>query len=104
MSPSQPPFNIIIIGGGVAGLSTSIGLRRKGHHVTVLESTPTLQTLGGSLLIPPSTARILDHYGLWEGFKREENIPPGNTTFRYEDGKVLEEISYEGMRRRFGFP
>lgn len=100
----NPIFSIIIVGGGVAGLAASIGLRRKGHHVTVLESTPTLQTLGGSLLIPPSAARVLDSYGLWERFRKSEGIPPGNTTFRYQDGAVLEEVSYELMEGTFGYP
>ncbi len=100
----QNSFRIIIIGGGVAGLAASIGLRRKGHHVIVLERTSSLQTLGGSLLIPPSAARVLDSYGLWDTFKKSENIPPGNTTFRYEDGSVLEEVSYDAMERTFRYP
>lgn len=103
-NPEQTLFRIIIVGGGVAGLAASISLRRKGHHVIVLESAPFLQTLGGSLLIPPSAARVLDYYGLWERFKESENIPPGNTTFRYDDGSVLESISYEAMEGAFGYP
>lgn len=105
MSDSKkPPFRIIIVGGGVAGLAASIGLRRKGHHVIVLESTSSLQTLGGSLIIPPNAARVLDHYGVWQKFKESESIPPGNTTFRYEDGSVLEDVSYKAMEDTFGYP
>ncbi|CZR67078.1 uncharacterized protein PAC_16977 [Phialocephala subalpina] len=91
-------------GGGVAGLAASVGLRRKGHHVIVLESTSSLQTLGGSLLIPPSAARVLDSYALWEAFKPSESIPPGNTTYRYEDGSVLEDVRYDAMAKTFGYP
>ena len=32
--------HIIIIGGGLAGLATAIGLRQGGHLVTVLERVP----------------------------------------------------------------
>jgi salicylate hydroxylase len=101
---SSPPFRVAIVGGGVAGLAASVGLRQKGHHVVVLESTPALQTLGGSLLIPPSAARVLDSYEVWESFKKSESIPLGNTTFRYQDGAVLEDVSYEMMERTFGYP
>lgn len=101
---STTSFTILIIGGGVAGLAASIGLRRKGHKVLVLESSTTLQTLGGSLLIPPNAARVLDSYGLWEKFKASETIPVGNTTFRYQDGKVLEEVEYAAMEGAFGYP
>ncbi|PVH69102.1 FAD/NAD(P)-binding domain-containing protein [Cadophora sp. DSE1049] len=102
--PSKASFTILVIGGGVAGLAASIGLRRKGHKVIVLESTTTLQTLGGSLLIPPNAARVLSSYNLWEKFKEAETIPRGNTTFRYEDGRVLEEVDYGAMEGAFGFP
>ncbi|KAH7407955.1 hypothetical protein BKA64DRAFT_436061 [Cadophora sp. MPI-SDFR-AT-0126] len=102
--PPDPSFTILIIGGGVAGVAASIGLRRKGHKVIVLESTATLQTLGGSLLIPPNAARVLSAYGLWEKFKEAETIPRGNTTFRYEDGRALEEVDYGAMEGTFGFP
>lgn len=102
--PKKPLFRIIIVGGGVAGLAASVGLRRKGHHVIVLESASSLQTLGGSLLIPPNAARVLDHYGIWQKFKESESIPPGNTTFRYEDGSVLEDVSYKAMEDAFDYP
>lgn len=72
--------------------------------MTVLESTTTLQTLGGSLLIPPNAARVLDSYGIWEKFLGSESIPEGNTTFRWEDGSVLEEVSYGAMEGAFGYP
>jgi salicylate hydroxylase len=100
----QDPFRIIIVGAGVAGLAASIGLRRKGFRVLVLESTSSLQTLGGSLIIPPNAARVLDHYGIWGFFRRSEVVPPGNTTFRYEDGSALEEVSYGAMESKFGYP
>lgn len=101
---SNPQFRTIIVGGGVAGLAASIGLRQKGFHVIVLESTSTLQTLGGSLLIPPSAARVLDSYEIWDMFRKSESIPPGNTTFRYDDGSVLEDVRYAAMEKTFGYP
>lgn len=77
-SPSV--FDILILGAGIAGLATSIGLRQKGHQVTVLESTSSLRTLGGSLLVPPPSARVLDDFGVWGKFMEQEAVPPGNTS------------------------
>lgn len=99
-----PSFRVIIVGGGVAGLAASIGLRRKGHHVIVLERTAQLQTIGGSLLIPPCASRVLDSYRLWEKFRDADHIPPTNTTFRYADGNVLESVSHAAVGSRFGYP
>lgn len=99
-----PHFRILIIGGGIAGLAASLGLRHKGHDITVLESTPELQTQGGSLLIPPSAARVLDSYGVWETFRAAAKVPRSHTTFRYADGCVLESISHAAMEETFGYP
>lgn len=88
----------------MAGLAASVGIRRKGHHVTVLESTSMLQTLGGSLLVPPNAARVLDSYGLWKRFLIEEDIPVGNVTYRWQDGSVLESVSYGAVEGAYGYP
>ncbi|KAH8800259.1 hypothetical protein F5884DRAFT_862973 [Xylogone sp. PMI_703] len=100
----HPSFRAIVVGGGIAGLATAIGLRRQGHAVVVLESTPTLQTMGGSLLIPPSAARVLDNFGVWKNILAGDNAPVSHTTFRYADGKVLESVSYTAMELRVGYP
>ena len=38
--------HIIIIGGGLAGLATALGLRKLGHTVTVLERVPEFSKVG----------------------------------------------------------
>lgn len=35
-------ISVIIVGGGLAGLATAIGLQRAGHQVIVLEKSPVL--------------------------------------------------------------
>jgi salicylate hydroxylase len=100
----SPSFRIIVIGGGIAGLAVSIGLQRNGHRVVVLENTSELQTMGGSLLIPPSAGRVLDNFGVWERILAADIAPATHTTYRYSDGDVLEIISYDALQSRFGYP
>ena len=35
-------LSVIIVGGGLGGLATAIGLQRVGHHVVILEKAPVL--------------------------------------------------------------
>ncbi|KUJ08879.1 FAD/NAD(P)-binding domain-containing protein, partial [Mollisia scopiformis] len=60
----MPPFNILIVGGGLGGLATAVSLSQAGHHVTVLESTSKLQTIGGGITIPSNSMRCWDYLGL----------------------------------------
>ena len=39
LESSATVCHIIIIGGGLAGLATALGLRKLGHTITVLERT-----------------------------------------------------------------
>lgn len=95
-------FNILVLGGGIAGFAVSVGLARKGHAVTVLERSPTLQTWGGSLLIPSNALRVIESYGLLENFKEVREIWETHTIYRH-DGKVLDILSNVANRRIFGF-
>ncbi|KAF1964613.1 FAD/NAD(P)-binding domain-containing protein [Bimuria novae-zelandiae CBS 107.79] len=98
-------YRIIIVGGGISGLLSAIGIQRLGcHRVVVLENSPSPQTLGGSLVIPPSAARVLDQFGVWERILATDNARNKHTVFRYADGNVLEETNYLAMKSRFGYP
>ena len=97
-----PKFKIIVIGGGIAGFACAVGLARKGHSVTVLESSPDLQTFGGGLLIPANALSVLEDYGLLERF-REVAEKWGNHTIYRHDGKVLDILSNEANEKVFGY-
>jgi 2-polyprenyl-6-methoxyphenol hydroxylase-like FAD-dependent oxidoreductase len=45
------PLRVIVVGGGIGGLSAAIALRRQGHDVVVLERAPRLEPLGAGLAL-----------------------------------------------------
>ena len=102
-STNSASFDIIVVGGGIAGFATALSLSLLNHRVIVLERTPALQNMGGSILIPPNAARVLHSYGVWERFKSVENPSPSHTIFRYSDGKILDLISHKGMIEFYGY-
>jgi salicylate hydroxylase len=99
---TQAGFRILIIGGGIAGFASAVGLRRKGHEVTVIERSECLQAFGGSLLIPANALRVIEDYGLLKNFQAVAEKWATHTIYRH-DGKVLDILSNEANEKVFGY-
>ncbi|KAF2226849.1 salicylate hydroxylase [Elsinoe ampelina] len=98
-------FRIIVVGAGIAGLCASIGLRRLGHHVTVLESASSLLPIGIGIHLPPNALSALRYLGLTDRLEPDA-FPPTSFNFRKgSDGSPLATFAsskpagYWSMRR-----
>lgn len=98
------PFDILIVGGGIAGLTAAITLRAHGHHVTVLEKQPTLhRSAGASIALQPGAVRVLRAYGLSDTFTKGLHQPKATWNWRrFESGEVLSKREVEQYARTFG--
>lgn len=98
-------FKILIIGAGIAGLSTAISLRRSGHNVTVLERHPSCQALGGPVGLSTNATRVLISYGMRD-IMEQRNSRGHNVIYqrRYADGEVLGSRTSEETVETYGFP
>ncbi|KAI9855206.1 MAG: hypothetical protein M1813_000501 [Trichoglossum hirsutum] len=63
MSTTKKPLNVLIVGAGIAGLSTAIALRRAGHHVEVFEQSSFADEVGAAIQLPPNAMRSLVKWG-----------------------------------------
>ncbi len=59
-------MKIIIIGGGIGGLTTAISLHKQGFAVEVYESVSELKPLGVGINLLPHSVRVLTNLGLQE--------------------------------------
>lgn len=100
---STPSYKIIIVGGGIGGFSAAVELALKGHSVTVLERTPTLQSIGGALLIPPQASKVIDSWGCHERFLNADEIRKGLMIFRYADGTVIGSNNFGWQKDVYGY-
>lgn len=80
----------IIVGGGIAGLATAIGLHKNGYEAEVYEAAPEFKPAGAGILLAPNgmeTLRRLDQ-SLFEDVKQRGNLI---TTLKVstQNGKTL---------------
>ncbi|KAL4982327.1 hypothetical protein BDW68DRAFT_192236 [Aspergillus falconensis] len=63
-SPTQgtaavPPLKILVVGGGIGGLTAAIALRKQGHHVQIFEQSRLAVETGAALHLAPNANGIL---------------------------------------------
>ncbi|GAA1985870.1 FAD-dependent monooxygenase [Isoptericola halotolerans] len=90
-----------IIGGGISGAASAVGLARAGWHVTVHERADRLETSGAALGIWPTALTALDELGLGEQV-RSVATPQGSGVLRRPDGSRIATIDADRVSRRAG--
>lgn len=85
----SPIYDILIIGGGIVGLATSIGLVRKGHNITVVESQPSLRIRGSIITIPVNAANILSQYGIYDAICKRCDGATNHQKMRRYNGELI---------------
>jgi 2-polyprenyl-6-methoxyphenol hydroxylase-like FAD-dependent oxidoreductase len=61
---STKSLSVLVVGGGIAGLTTAVALRRAGHHVELLEVKPSWAVTGWGLSLTGPALRALRTVGL----------------------------------------
>lgn len=92
-----------VVGGGIGGLATAIGLRAAGWQVSVYERSDTLPTTGTGLGIWPSALRALDGIGVGAAV-RAAGLPQRNGAIRRPDGSRIVTLDMDRVRQRHGEP
>ncbi|KAM5544779.1 hypothetical protein V8D89_001677 [Ganoderma adspersum] len=90
--PTQAHLSIsfLIIGGGIAGLSCALALRRVGHHVKVLERSSRQAARGESgIRLPPNLTKIFFHWDLYKPLKQKALVSHCIEFAKYENGDYL---------------
>ncbi|MFE7133259.1 FAD-dependent oxidoreductase [Streptomyces sp. NPDC057638] len=93
----------VVVGAGIAGLATAIGLRRAGWTVEILERRAGLERYGTALGIHPTAQTALDRLGVGRALT-ERAVPYRSAQIRRPDGRVLARLPLERVERAAGRP
>ena len=84
-------MRILIVGGGVAGLTLAALLRQRGEDPTVVEALEEYRTAGYTVTLWPMGNRVLRGLGLTEAF-RERSAALERTVMRDARGRLLRRV------------
>lgn len=92
-----------VVGAGIGGLATAIGLRRAGWTVTVVERRTELERYGAAFGIHPTAQSALDRLGVGDAL-REHAVPYRDAHIRTPDGTPIARLPLERIERTAGRP
>jgi 2-polyprenyl-6-methoxyphenol hydroxylase-like FAD-dependent oxidoreductase len=96
---------ILIVGGGLGGLTTALALGRSGRPVRVLEEAPQFGAIGYGIQLGPNVFLMFERLGVGEAVLRASNLPPAVVMLDALDGTEVARIpTGEAFRRRFKHP
>lgn len=105
MSNPTQAADVLVIGGGMAGLAGALAMRENGASVTLLERAPKFGEVGAGLQMAPNATRVLKRWGLLDQ-ALEIGVKPKHLVFR--DAVTGEELTRQTLgaefEERYGAP
>lgn len=96
---------ILIVGGGLGGLTTALALARRGRATRVLEGAPEFGAIGYGIQFGPNVFHVFDRLGLMDRVLAVSDSPPAVLMLDALDGKELVRIpTGASLRARFKYP
>jgi 2-polyprenyl-6-methoxyphenol hydroxylase-like FAD-dependent oxidoreductase len=97
--------SILIVGGGLGGLTTALALARRGRTSRVLEGAPEFGAIGYGIQFGPNVFHVFDRLGLMEQVLAVADTPAAVLMFDALDGKELVRIpTGASFQARFKYP
>lgn len=98
------PETILVVGGGVSGMTASAALAQQGFKVTLLESAPQFGEIGAGLTLTPNAMKGLDFIGICEAAAAVAVEPSRQRIQHWQDGRTLVAFDRSTQREKYGAP
>lgn len=95
-------IRILIVGGGIGGLTLAGFLHKSGFSFELIEKATAWKPIGAGLTLTPNALRVLDRIQLVEHLLDKGNeLHTGDVLD--EKGKVLTHLDYSYLKQKYGF-
>jgi salicylate hydroxylase len=99
------PQNVLIIGGGIGGLTLALALIRRGIDVTVYEAAPELKEVGAGVQLGANGTRVLHALGLRHALEASQSIASGKEARLWSTGQTWTTFDLSAIaQQRYGAP
>ncbi|MEP6012469.1 MAG: FAD-dependent monooxygenase, partial [Parasphingorhabdus sp.] len=95
---------IVIVGGGIAGMTAAAAIAGQGFAVTLLESAPAFGEIGAGVTLSPNAMKGLDFIGICEAVAAAGVEPTRQRIQHWEDGRTLVTMDRSTQREKYGAP
>ena len=82
------PYRVVIVGGGIGGLTAAVALHQRGFEVEVYERSPRLEEVGAGLQVGPNGVKVIRALGLGEKFKKFAFQPGSQVSIKWDDASL----------------
>ena len=103
MGFADPP--IIIVGGGLGGLTTALALGHAGRRVRILEQTPEFGAIGYGIQLGPNVVPMFDRLGITAAVLNKGDVPDACVMVDAHSGEEITRIPLgASFQERFRHP
>ncbi len=82
-------YRILIVGGGIGGMSSAIALANKGHQIDLIERDEDWRALGAGLTLNGASMRVLDNLGVLDAVLEQGFGAAGTANVYIADGTKI---------------
>jgi salicylate hydroxylase len=80
---------VLIVGGGIGGITTMLALRQRGIEANLFEQAPAFRQVGAGIQISANATRILRRLGLGDTLARVAVYPEARAYYAWDTGEHL---------------